>query len=273
MLNSEQLHQLADICRQAADTEIMPRFRKLVSEQVEEKQNHHDLVTVADQAAETFILNKLRALYPDALLIGEESVYQDPTALSQFNNAALSFVLDPIDGTWHYANGSVNFGVMLSVASYGEVVAGIIFEPVSGDYMWAIKGQGAFDRVDGQDRPLQAGKQSSLPLSETMGCFSFGVTKGADRPRALQAVMQMGRVMDYRCAAAEYRLLNTGATAFVIFQGTLNLWDHGAGLLISKEAGAVARMLDGADYSPQVTGKLLVAESEARWSEVAALFT
>ena len=272
MLNSEQLHQLAAICRQASDTEIMPRFRKLGSDQVEEKQNHHDLVTIADQAAETFILDKLRALYPDALLIGEESVYQDPAALSQFSKAALSFVLDPIDGTWHYANGSVNFGVMLSVASHGEVVAGIIFEPISGDYMWAIKGQGAFDRVDGQDRPLKAGHQASLPLSETMGCFSFGVSKGEDRPRAIQAVMQMGRVMDYRCAAAEYRLLNTGATAFVIFQGTLNLWDHGAGLLISQEAGAVARMLDGSDYSPQVTGKLLVAESEVRWSEVAALF-
>ena len=39
MLNSEQLHQLADICRQAADTEIMPRFRKLVSEQVEGADN------------------------------------------------------------------------------------------------------------------------------------------------------------------------------------------------------------------------------------------
>jgi len=273
MITASELHQLAKVCREASDSEIMPRFRNLASGQIEEKRNHHDLVTVADQAAEAFILNKLSNLYPDALLIGEESVYHDPATLAQFHSAALSFVLDPIDGTWHYANGSVNFGVMLSVASYGEIVAGVIFEPISGDYLWAIKGQGAFDRVQGEDRPLQAGQQASLPLCETMGCFSFGVSKGADREKAVQAVMQMGRVMDYRCAAAEYRLLNTGATAFVIFQGTLNLWDHGAGLLISQEAGAVARMLDGTQYSPQITGKLLVAESEARWQEVAALFS
>ena len=62
MLNSEQLHQLADICRQAADTEIMPRFRKLASEQVEEKQNHHDLVTIADQDISTIKTHNSEAI-------------------------------------------------------------------------------------------------------------------------------------------------------------------------------------------------------------------
>lgn len=273
MIDEAQLHQLANICSEASDVEIMPRFRHLQDNQIDQKLNHNDLVTVADQAAEKFILDKLKSLYPNALLIGEESVYVDATSLAKFNDAELSFVLDPIDGTWHYAYGSIYFGIMLGVASYGEMIGGIIFEPVTGDYLWAIKGQGAFDRVDGTDQPLKIGRQAHLPITETMGCFSFGVSKDTEREQAIRAVTQMGRVMDYRCAAAEYRLLNTGAISFVIFQGKLNLWDHGAGQLISKEAGAVTRMLDGKPYHPQAEGKLIVAESEERWQELATLFT
>lgn len=272
MIDITQLHQLAGLLKAVSDIEIMPRFRQLQINQIEEKLSHHDLVTVADQAAEIRILDQLRVLYPDALLIGEESVYDDPTVLNKYSDASLCFILDPIDGTWHYANGSINFGMMLGIACKGEMIGGIIFEPVTGDYLWAIKGQGAYQHVNGTDQPLTAGRHDALPLTETMCCYSFGVTKQAEREQALRAANKMGRIMDYRCAAAEYRFLNTGAVSYVIFQNKLNLWDHGAGLLISKEAGAVARMIDGSEYTPQVTGKLLVAESEARWQEVAKLF-
>lgn len=272
MFSEKQLHKLADICRQASDIEIMPRFRQLEDTQINEKSNYNDLVTIADQAAEAFIMEKLRALYPGSLLIGEESAYKDSSVLAQFNDAPLSFVLDPIDGTWHYANGSIYFGVMLGIAKFGEIIGGIIFEPVTGDYLWALKGKGAFDRIKGIDHPLTVGLHANRDLPETMGCYSFGVTKGPERKKAVHAVTQMGRIMDYRCAAAEYRLLVTGAVSFVIFQNTLNLWDHGAGQLIAKEAGACSRMLDGLSYRPQAEGMLIVAESEARWQQLASLF-
>lgn len=272
MFTAEQLHGLAEICRQASEAEILPRFRALDEDHIEEKSHQDDLVTIADQAAERFILGAIKPLYPDALLIGEESVYEDRSALSEYQDAELSFVLDPIDGTWHFANGSIAFGLILGVASKGEMIAGLIYEPITGDYLWAIRGEGAFERAKGKDRRLSSGYQKNRPLNQTMGSFSFGLSKGAEREKAIQAASQMGRVMDYRCAATEYRLLNTGATAFVIFQGVLNLWDHGACLLITEEAGGVARMVDGRDYAPQIEGKLLVAESEERWQEVAALF-
>lgn len=105
--------------------------------------------------------------------------------LAQFNDAPLSFVLDPNDGTWHYANGSIYFGVMLGIAKFGKIIGGIIFEPVTGDYLWALKGKGAYDRINGIDHPLKAGRHSSLPLADTMGCFAFGATNIAERPKAL----------------------------------------------------------------------------------------
>lgn len=272
MFTQEDIHQLAEVCREASEQEILPRFRSLASHEIEQKANINDLVTVADQAAEKLILARLAALYPDALLIGEESVYEDKAALAEFKHAGLAFVLDPIDGTYHFAYGSSGFGTILGVASYGEMIAGLIYEPVTGDYLWTIKGQGAFQRAHGRDFKLECGHQSERPLNETMGSFSFGVCKGEARKRAVSAVMSMGRVMDYRCAATEYRLLNSGATAFAIFQGVLNLWDHAVGLLLTHEAGGYARLMDGSPYQPQAEGMLLIAESEARWHQVAALF-
>ena len=59
MFSEKQLHKLADICRQASDFEIMPRFRQLEDTQINEKSDYNNLVTIADQAAEAFILEKL----------------------------------------------------------------------------------------------------------------------------------------------------------------------------------------------------------------------
>lgn len=272
MFTAKEIHQLAQICQEAAQQEILPRFRSLVPSEIEQKANINDLVTVADQAAERLILQRLAEYYPNALLIGEESVYEDKAALAEFNDAELAFVLDPIDGTYHFAYGSSGFGTILGVSSHGEMIAGLIYEPVTGDYLWTIKGQGAFQRAHGKDFTLECGHQTNRALNQTMGSFSFGFHQGEQRQRALRAVMAMGRVMDYRCAATEYRLLTSGATAFVIFQGVLNLWDHAVGLLLTHEAGGYARLMDGSPYTPQAEGMLLIAESEARWHEVAALF-
>lgn len=272
MITHLQIGQLAEICRQASDVEILPRFRALDPEHIDEKSSFDDLVTIADQAAEKLIFKRLQELFPDALLIGEESVYEDPQALEKFEDAELSFIVDPIDGTWHFANGSSAFGILLAVASKGVTQAAMIYEPVTGDYQWAIKGAGAFECANGKNIPLQVGRHSERPIADTICTFSFGVFKNEDRVRAINAASQMGRIMDYRCSAMEYRLFNTAATAFAIHRGVLNLWDHAPGLLIATEAGGVARMLTGEQYHADSEGILIVAESEERWQEVAALF-
>ena len=272
MFTAKQVHELADICRQASEVEILPRFRALDPDHIDTKSGFDDLVTVADQASERFIFERLIELYPNALLIGEESVYENPQVLNQYQDAELAFVLDPIDGTWHFANGSTAFGILLGVASHGEMLAGIIYEPVTGDYQWAVKGEGAYERANGTDVRLTVGRHADRSLEDTICSFSFGVFRGEARTRALKAIEKMGRIMDYRCSAMEYRLFNSAATAFAIHRGVLNLWDHGSNILLAKEAGAVVRMLDGSDYEPQVNGIMIVAESEARWKEVAGLF-
>jgi fructose-1,6-bisphosphatase/inositol monophosphatase family enzyme len=73
-----------------------------------------------------------------------------------------------------------------------------------------------------------------------------------------------------RCAAHHYIELLTGTQHFALYYRTL-VWDHAAGVLIAREAGAEVRRLDGASYRPDSDAStLLVASSAALWQRLRA---
>ncbi|MEZ5478561.1 MAG: inositol monophosphatase family protein, partial [Thiolinea sp.] len=104
-LTQEQEHALLDIVRHAARTEIMPRFRQLSANAIQEKTSSQDLVTEADVRAEQVISAGVRELLPEAAVIGEEAVAEHPEILEQIASADMAVIIDPIDGTWNYAKG------------------------------------------------------------------------------------------------------------------------------------------------------------------------
>ncbi len=104
----------------------MPRFRKLGIGDIRVKTEATDLVTEGDEAAERYIKAEVSQILPGALFVGEESVASDPSLLEKLGHADLAFIVDPIDGTFNFASGMPLFGVMVSIVSKGETVAGII---------------------------------------------------------------------------------------------------------------------------------------------------
>lgn len=94
----KDIDRVGEILAFAADTEIMPRFRRLTATQVREKSSQFDLVTEADEKAEAVITCRLNAAFPDAIVIGEEGTYRNPGLLEAIATAELAFVVDPIDG-------------------------------------------------------------------------------------------------------------------------------------------------------------------------------
>ena len=128
---------LANLLQEAAAIEIMPRFRNLSSGDVRMKTEAIDLVTEADEAAERLIKARINDVVPGALFIGEESVAADPALLDKLAGADLAVIVDPIDGTFNYAAGMPLFGVMASVVSGGETIAGIIYDPMGNDWVIA----------------------------------------------------------------------------------------------------------------------------------------
>ena len=67
------LADLAAILVEAADVEIMPRFKHLGAGDIDTKTGPLDLVTVADRAAERLITARLAARFPGVVVVGEEA--------------------------------------------------------------------------------------------------------------------------------------------------------------------------------------------------------
>lgn len=261
---SEFLEQLSDILREAAQTEILPRFRRLDDSMVRQKTEAIDLVTEADEAAERAIKRDVEASVPGITFIGEESVAADPSLLDSLAGADLAVIVDPIDGTSNYAAGVPLFAVMASVVVKGETIAGVIYDPMGDDWVLAERGSGAWQkRPDGHATRLKVA--DSVPLGQMAGMSSVGFLPDDVRPQVYANHAKLRMASSYRCAGHEYRTFAAGHLHFVMFN-KLMPWDHLAGVLISQEAGAHVARFDGSAYLPgHLDGGLLAASDEDAW--------
>ena len=258
---------LADLLAETAKAEIMPRFRRLDRSSVKQKTSRVDLVTEGDVAAERRLTAALRARYPGALVVGEEAASADESVMDGLAQAELAFVLDPIDGTFNFASGVSLFGVMLAVAVNGETVAGIIHDPVGGDWILAGRGSGAFVR-DGSGGMTPARVAEPVDVSQMTGSVSWQFLEEPMRSRVAANHTRCLGQMNYKCAAQEYRLISEGYADFACYTKVMP-WDHLAGLLIHSEAGGHSAKLDGEPYRVgDRTGQILAAPDRQSWIDL-----
>ncbi|WP_292229295.1 inositol monophosphatase, partial [Mesorhizobium sp.] len=223
---------LAELLAEAARAEIMPRFRKLGEGDVRQKTSAADLVTEADVNAERLITGRLRERYPDAMVVGEEACSDNPALLSGLGDAALAFVIDPVDGTFNFASGVPLFGVMAGVVVNGETVAGIIHDPVGKDWLIGAKGAGSHIRhAHGALEKVRVA--APVPMSQMTGAVSWQFLEEPERSRLARNQTKTLSQFAYRCAAHEYRLLASGHVHFVLYN-KLMPWDHLAGFLMDQ---------------------------------------
>ncbi len=264
MADCIDIERLAAILREAAITEIMPRFRNLSESDVRQKTSATDLVTEGDEAAERYIAAECRRLWPAALFIGEESVAADKALLDKLDEADLAIVVDPIDGTANFAAGLPLFGVMAAVIFKGETVAGMIYDPVGDDLMVAERGSGSFQQTKaGERRRLKVA--DGVPLDQSIGCVSATYYPPQERAAMLARLSAIKIVANYRNAGHEYRLLASGGAHLALYSMVMP-WDHLPGTLLVTEAGGHVAMSDGSPYAAAVrTGTLLSACDEDVW--------
>ena len=143
MLDGRRKTQVIDAVRKAARDCILPRFRQLSVADVSTKSGPGDLVTLADTEAEAQITAEIGALWPEAVVLGEEAVAADPANRDRMAQADWAVIIDPVDGTWNYAKGLATFGVILSVCHRGQPVFAMLYDPLMDDWIEASPGQGA----------------------------------------------------------------------------------------------------------------------------------
>ena len=251
----------------AGSDEVLPRFRRLQAGAIRQKTSAFDIVTEADEAAEQAIAACLAGAFPGAEVIGEEAAGRDPRLLERIASAELAFVIDPLDGTKNFASGVPLFGVMGAVLERGEVVAGMIHDPVCRSSALAFKGAGAW-MVDAQAVRTPLRVAAPVPVNEMEGVAGTNFLPEPLRSTVNANLSRLGMTHWFRCAAHEYRLAAAGH-CHVLFYNRLMPWDHAAGWLIHREAGGYSAHFDGSGYRPSNTaGGLLCAPDEASWRAV-----
>jgi len=95
-----------------------------------------NLVTEMDTRAERVVVETLLQAFPDHGILAEEEATRE-------NGSPFRWIIDPLDGTTNYAHGYPCFSVSLALESDGEVVVGVVYDPMRDELFSAGKGQGA----------------------------------------------------------------------------------------------------------------------------------
>lgn len=182
-------------------------------------------VTEADLAVNDMLQDTLRAARPDYGWLSEES--EDNADRLSHDRV---FIIDPIDGTRSFADGSRTWAHALAIAERGIVTAGVVFLPMRDLIFTAEAGQGA--QVNGT--PITPSRQNSLNAADIL----------ATKPNMAATHWKSGRAPDFARAHRPSLAYRMALVAQGRFDGMLTLrpcweWDIAAGDLILREAGAI----------------------------------
>jgi fructose-1,6-bisphosphatase/inositol monophosphatase family enzyme len=257
------IDEVGTLLREAAADAILPVFRRLDDAEIEEKAPG-EVVTVADRRAERIITDGLLRLLPGSVVVGEEAVAADPNLLTHLRGTAPTWLVDPLDGTANFAAGRRPFAVMVALLFAGVTEASWILDPVADSLLVAQAGAGTY--LDGVR--VRTVADASAPAA-LRGAVTTRFLPPALRAATEAGASRLGEVLPgHHCAGQEYRDIATGAQHYVLFWRTLP-WDHVPGALLIREAGGVARRLDGSAYQPaDDRAGLLVAANEQIWATV-----
>jgi myo-inositol-1(or 4)-monophosphatase len=196
-------------------------------------------VTDADLASQRLIADRLGAEYPDhTLLAEEEGVGADPSR-------PWRWIVDPLDGTINFAHGFPFWSVSIALEHDGELVVGVVHNPLSGDVYSAARGHGA--TLNG--RRVSVSRTEGLQASLIATALPTDIRGDADLQMAYLRQFSIGTHSVRRTGSSALNLAIVAAGGFDICYATfMNPWDAAAGVMLVREAEGVVTNLSGGQY-------------------------
>ena len=179
-----------------------------------------DFVTNSDLKAEKIIIEELNKARPHYSIISEENGAEK----NKDNNN--TWIIDPIDGTINFLHGIPHFAISIALKSDGEIVSGLIFDPIKNEMFFAEKENGAFFN----NHRIKVSKKNDM--NDCLFATGGKITNELK--------------LSYRksgCAALDMAYVAAGRYDG-FFQQNLNLWDIAAGVILVKEAGGLLNEID-----------------------------
>ncbi len=267
MMNIDPL-LVAQSLEEVASEIILPRFQNLQADDIETKTGPEDLVTIADREAEAALIQRLTDFWPGSIVIGEEGASAYPDLLASLDDKGVFWIVDPVDGTWNFAQGSERFATMVALVVQGETVMSWIYPPIIGDCAIAEKGAGATF----QDKRLKA--RSAVSFEKSNIDYSPRYMVEGWREQLDHVTQEAASCRRGRCSAFAYLDIATGELD-AILTGMIYPWDHAPGTLLIEEAGGHTAFLEsGVQYTPKPHEKqpMLSVGDKAAWADYAARF-
>jgi myo-inositol-1(or 4)-monophosphatase len=201
-----------------------------------------DYVSAADHRAEQILHQELSRARPGFGFVMEESGARE-------GRDDQRWIVDPLDGTTNFLHGLPHFAISLALERHGELVAGVVYDPIKDELFCAEKGAGAYLN----DRRLRVSRRSELANSLIGTGIPVLDWHGRDRGFAQQLDRVSAEVAGIRrLGTASLDLAYVAAGRLDGFwEYGLNSWDMAAGIVLIREAGGmVGRLEEGELLDP-----------------------
>ena len=184
------------------------------------KKGPYDFVTKTDKQVEKILIEELSKIKKNYSFLSEE--------VGKIDNEDTEnvWIIDPIDGTTNFLHGIPHFAICIALQTRGEIVSGLIFDPIKDEMYFSEKNKGAYlnnQRLRVSNKKLideclfasnhEGVKYSNLNLRYS-GCAALDL-----------AYVASGRLDGF-------------------FHNRINIWDVAAGALLVEEAGGIVNDLD-----------------------------
>jgi myo-inositol-1(or 4)-monophosphatase len=205
-----------------------------------------DLVTEADFASQQAIREVVLSAFPEHRFLGEE---RDETARNAAEppapgDGAYRWIVDPLDGTLNYIRGLPSYAVSVALERGGDLLAGVVFDPMLNECFTAAAGGGAF--LNG--KRIRSSRCRSLDQALVAMSFSANVPRDSVEIRRFIEVLHASQAMR-RSGSAALNLCYVGCGRLdAYFASSVYVWDVGAGVLVAREAGAVVTSIVGRTF-------------------------
>lgn len=196
-----------------------------------------DIVTDADRRSEALIIERLTSYFPRHAIVAEEGGGQKTAS-------DYCWYVDPLDGTTNFAHGFPVFCVTLGLAYRGEVIAGVVYDPIREELFTAEKGTGAYLN----NQRISVSKTPDL----TQSLLATGFPPFANNHDLNIEFYFRFTGLSHGIRRAGSAALDLSSVAAGRYDGfwelKLNPWDKAAGTLLVTEAGGRVSDLAGRSF-------------------------
>jgi myo-inositol-1(or 4)-monophosphatase len=197
-----------------ASKSIIRDFGEVEKLQVSKK-GPYDFVTRTDKNVEKILIEELSKTKKNFSFITEE------TGNIQNKDRENIWIIDPIDGTTNFLHGIPHFAICIAHQSEGQILRGLVFDPIKDEMFFAEKDKGAFLN----NQRLRVSKKNSI--DECLFSSNHEGVKFSDLNMRYSG-----------CAALDLAYVAAGRLDGY-FHNEINLWDVAAAEILVKEAGGI----------------------------------